>query len=42
MEPCPDHDFGATAVVLFPNCTGCGLCFEACPVDAIIWIPDIM
>lgn len=22
------------------NCTGCGLCFESCPVDAIVWVKD--
>lgn len=28
------------AVIVLDNCTGCGLCFEACPVDCIRWIPD--
>jgi ferredoxin len=28
------------AVINKDNCTGCGLCFESCPVDAIIWVPD--
>lgn len=42
MEPRTVHAYGATAVVLSGNCTGCGLCFEACPVDALVWIPDII
>ena len=40
MEDRPDHKFRRTAVVILENCTGCGLCFEACPVDAFLWIPD--
>ena len=40
MEQRPGHPYGRTAVVVPDNCTGCGLCFEACPVDAIIWVPD--
>lgn len=40
MEERQGHVYGRTAVVVPKNCTGCGLCFEACPVDAIIWIPD--
>jgi formate hydrogenlyase subunit 6/NADH:ubiquinone oxidoreductase subunit I len=40
MEERRDHKHGRTAVVVTKNCTGCGLCFEACPVDAIIWVPD--
>ena len=40
MEARPDHPFKRTAVVVSDNCTGCGLCFEACPVDAIVWVPD--
>ena len=40
MEERPGHPFQRTAVIVPPHCTGCGLCFEACPVDAIIWIPD--
>ncbi len=40
MEPRPAHKFRRTAVVVLGNCTGCGLCFEACPVDAFRWVPD--
>jgi len=40
MEAREGHKYGRTAVVIAGNCTGCGLCFEACPVDAIKWIPD--
>jgi len=39
METRQEHPHGRTAVVLPGNCTGCGLCFEACPVDAFIWVP---
>ncbi len=40
MEGRPSHKYGRTAVVIADNCTGCGLCFEACPVDAFLWVPD--
>jgi electron transport complex protein RnfB len=40
MEDRHHHKYKRTAVVIPGNCTGCGLCFEACPVDAIIWMPD--
>jgi formate hydrogenlyase subunit 6/NADH:ubiquinone oxidoreductase subunit I len=40
MRPSSMNKFGRTAVVVPDNCTGCGLCFEACPVDAITWIAD--
>jgi|GEM_PF-822023 formate hydrogenlyase subunit 6/NADH:ubiquinone oxidoreductase subunit I len=40
MEGRPRHKYKRTAVVVSSNCTGCGLCFEACPVDAFLWIPD--
>ena len=41
MEDRPNHPFKRVAVVVPDNCTGCGLCFEACPVDAIVWVPDM-
>ncbi len=40
MEERQGHQHGRTAVVVTNNCTGCGLCFEACPVDTIVWVPD--
>ena len=40
MEERTGHAHGRTAVVVTTHCTGCGLCFEACPVDAIVWVPD--
>jgi formate hydrogenlyase subunit 6/NADH:ubiquinone oxidoreductase subunit I len=40
MEDRPDHPYKRVAVVVPTHCTGCGLCFEACPVDAIAWVPD--
>ncbi len=40
MEERPKHPFQGTAVISPENCTGCGLCFEACPVEAIVWVPD--
>jgi len=40
MEARAMHKYKRTAVVIPGNCTGCGLCFEACPVDAFRWIPD--
>jgi formate hydrogenlyase subunit 6/NADH:ubiquinone oxidoreductase subunit I len=40
MEDRPGHKHKRTAVVITGNCTGCGLCFEACPVDAFVWVPD--
>jgi len=30
MEARPRHKFKRTAIVIPDNCTGCGLCFEAC------------
>ncbi|MEW6510932.1 MAG: 4Fe-4S dicluster-binding protein [Bacteroidota bacterium] len=39
MESRPEHPHGRVAVVIGSNCTGCGLCFESCPVDAFIWVP---
>jgi electron transport complex protein RnfB len=39
MEERPGHPYGRVAVVIAGNCTGCGLCFEACPPDAIVWVP---
>jgi formate hydrogenlyase subunit 6/NADH:ubiquinone oxidoreductase subunit I len=39
MEQRPGHPYGRVAVVVAGNCTGCGLCFEGCPVDAILWVP---
>jgi formate hydrogenlyase subunit 6/NADH:ubiquinone oxidoreductase subunit I len=40
MEDRPVHKFKRTAVVVADHCTGCGLCFEGCPVDAFLWVPD--
>jgi formate hydrogenlyase subunit 6/NADH:ubiquinone oxidoreductase subunit I len=40
MEDRPGHKYKRTAVVITDNCTGCGLCFEGCPVDAFLWVPD--
>lgn len=39
MEDRPAHPYKRVAVIVPENCTGCGLCFEACPVDVIVWVP---
>jgi len=39
MEDRAGHPYKRVAVVVPENCTGCGLCFEACPVDVIVWVP---
>lgn len=39
MESRPAHPHKRVAVIVGDNCTGCGLCFEACPVDVIMWVP---
>jgi Na+-translocating ferredoxin:NAD+ oxidoreductase subunit B len=41
LEERPGHPHGRSAVVIASHCTGCGLCFEACPVDAFVWVPDM-
>ncbi len=41
MEKRTGHPHGRTAVVVVEHCTGCGLCFESCPVDAFVWVPDM-
>ncbi len=41
IEERPGHALGRSAVVTAAHCTGCGLCFETCPVDAFVWVPDM-
>ena len=40
MEDRRGHPYGRVAVVVQRNCTGCGLCFEACPADAFLWVAN--
>lgn len=36
----PGHKYKRVALVDPDYCTGCGLCFEACPTNAFLWLPD--
>jgi Na+-translocating ferredoxin:NAD+ oxidoreductase RNF subunit RnfB len=40
MAERPEHPLRRVAIVIPTLCTGCGLCFEACPVDAFEWDSD--
>lgn len=43
LDPeCGEADENAVAVIREPECIGCTLCIQACPVDAIIGAPQLM